>query len=95
MRKDGVGLKLNGEFVLREIAGETILVPVGRTALAFNGIITLNQTGIEIWKGLQEEKTHEEILQVLLEQFDVDADTAAGDLDAFLETLREQNLIEL
>lgn len=88
-------MKLNGEFVLREIAGETILVPVGRTALAFNGIITLNQTGIEIWKGLQEEKTHEEILQVLLEQFDVDADTAAGDLDAFLETLREQDLIEL
>jgi hypothetical protein len=88
-------LKLKGDFVLREIAGETILVPVGRTALAFNGIITLNQTGIEIWKGLQEEKSREEILAALLEQFEVAADTAAEDMDAFLETLREHDLIEM
>lgn len=88
-------MKLKGEFVLREIAGETILVPVGRTALAFNGIITLNQTGIEIWKGLQEEKSREEILAALLEQFEVAADAATEDLDAFLETLRAQDLIEM
>ena len=88
-------MKLKGEFVLREIAGETILVPVGRTALAFNGIITLNQTGIEIWKGLQEEKSREEILAALLEQFEVAADAATEDLDAFLVTLRAQDLIEM
>ena len=88
-------MKLKGEFVLREIAGETILVPVGRTALAFNGIITLNQTGIEIWKGLQEGKSRAVILTALLEEFEVAADTAAEDLDAFLETLRAQDLIEM
>ena len=63
-------MKLKGEFVLREIAGEVILVPVGQTALHFNGIITLNQTGVEIWKGLQEEKSREQILEELLEQFE-------------------------
>ena len=33
-------MKIKGEFVLRELVGETILVPVGRTALQLNGMIT-------------------------------------------------------
>ena len=87
-------MKLKGEFILREIAGDVILVPVGRTALAFNGIITLNQTGIEIWKGLQANKSREQLLDALLEQFDVPAEQAAKDLDAFLAHLLENDLIE-
>ena len=95
MRKDGAVLKLKGEFVQREIAGEVILVPVGQTALAFNGIVTLNQTGVEIWKGLQEEKSREQILEELLEQFEVSRETAEEDLDAFLKYLSGNDLIEL
>lgn len=94
MRKDGAVLKLKGEFVLREIAGEVILVPVGQTALHFNGIITLNQTGVEIWKGLQEEKSREQILEELLGQFEVSRETAQTDMEAFLQYLNENGLIE-
>lgn len=94
MRKDGAVLKLKGEFVLREIAGEVILVPVGQTALHFNGIITLNQTGVEIWKGLQEEKSREQILEELLEQFEVSRETAQEDMETFLQYLNENGLIE-
>ena len=94
MRKDEAVLKMKVECVLREVAGENILVPVGRTALAFNGIVTLNQTGVEIWKGLQEEKSREQILESLLERFDVSAETASEDLDAFLNYLIQNDLIE-
>lgn len=87
-------MKLKGEFVLREIAGEVILVPVGQTALDFNGIITLNQTGVEIWKGLQEEKSREQILEELLEQFEVSRETAQADMETFLQYLNENGLIE-
>lgn len=95
MRKDGTDLKLKGEFILRQIADETILVPVGRTALEFNGIITLNGTGVEIWKGLQQEKSRAQLLEELLEQFDVSPETAARDLDAFLEYMDRNGLIEI
>lgn len=94
MRKDGAVLKLKGEFVQREIAGEVILVPVGQTALDFNGIITLNQTGVEIWKGIREEKNREQILEQLLEQFEVSRETAQADMETFLQYLNENGLIE-
>ena len=45
-------MKIKREFVLREIAGDILLVPVGKTALDLNGMLTLNEVGAEIWKML-------------------------------------------
>ena len=42
------------DFVLREIAGETLLVPAGKTALDLNGMLTLNETGAALWRMLPE-----------------------------------------
>ena len=48
-------MRINKEFVLREIAGDYILVPVGDTALEFNGLITLNEVGAFLWGKLQQD----------------------------------------
>ena len=77
-------MKLKGEFLLREVAGEIIVIPVGRTALNFNGMICINAVSAVIWKGLQEEKSQAEILESILQEFDVSRDDAAADLDEFL-----------
>lgn len=87
-------MKLKGEFVLREVAGETIVIPVGNTALNFNGMICINSVSAEIWKGLQKERTKEEILDSILQEFDVTREEATADLDVFLHQLRENNLLE-
>ena len=87
-------MKLKCEFILREIAGETMLIPVGQTALDYNGLICLNSVGAEIWKGLQQEKSEEEILADILEQFDVTQQVAQTDLKAFLDQLREKDFLE-
>ena len=47
-------MKIKGEFILREMAGDKILVPVGQTALEFNGIIILQPVAALIWEGLLE-----------------------------------------
>ena len=57
-------MKIKGEFILREIAGDTILVPVGQTALQFNGMITLEPVGSLIWKDIEAGKTQKEILVI-------------------------------
>ena len=49
-------MKIDKNFVLREIAGEYIIIPTGRTALEFNGLITVNEVGMELWKMLQEDE---------------------------------------
>ena len=87
-------MKIRGELLIREIAGEIIAIPVGRTALEFNGMICLNEVSKQIWSGLQEEKTRDEILGDLMEEFDVSPEEAAADIDEFILRLWERGLLE-
>ena len=86
-------MKINGEFILREIAGDTILVPVGQTALKFNGIITLEPVGATIWKSLEAGLNFEEILTKILDTFEVERDRAETDLKEFLAQLEKQGFL--
>ena len=87
-------MKINGEFIVREIIGECVLVPVGETALRFNGIISLNPVSAVIWKGLLENKDRDRLLEDILEEFEVERDQAAADLDEFLQLLRQNQLLD-
>mgnify|MGYP005977022733 FL=1 len=60
------------DFVLREIAGETLLVPAGKTALDLNGMLTLNETGAALWRMLPEAADAEALTQGLLQEFEGD-----------------------
>ena len=86
-------MKLKGNFVLREIAGECMLVPVGAQTSVTNGIIALSPVAATIWKALSEEKSYEDILAAVLEEYDVTAETAKLDLDEFLSQLRSNGLL--
>lgn len=88
-------MKLNGEYVLREIAGDAVLIPTGKRALEFNGIIALNPVSAEIWKCLEAGKTRSEILAHILEEYDVCEEVAIADLDEFLGKLQELEILEL
>lgn len=88
-------MKLNGEYVLREIAGEAVLIPTGRRALEFNGIIALNPISTDIWKCLQAGKNRDEIAAQILEEYEVSEAVALADLDEFLAKLQELDILEL
>lgn len=88
-------MKIKGEFILREVAGETLLVPVGETALKFNGMITLNRVSAVIWKALSEQASYNEILGKILDRFDVESDAARRDLDEFLEQMKAADLLDI
>lgn len=80
-------MKVDKEFVLREIAGDYVIIPTGKTVLEFNGMLTVNEVGVEIWNMLQEEVTFEEIVQGILQEYDADAETVKADVREFLDTL--------
>ena len=42
-------MKLKAQLVKREIAGDTILVPVGETTTKLQGLLTINETGAATW----------------------------------------------
>lgn len=80
-------MKIDKNFVLREIAGEYIIIPTGRTALEFNGLITVNEVGMELWKMLQKDVTFDDLLNGILEEYDVDENAAREDIQEFLDRL--------
>lgn len=82
-------MKVSHEFILREIAGEYLLVPVGRAAAQFNGLITMNETARTIFLALNEERTVEELTALVTAEYEVDADTARADVEEFVDQLRQ------
>lgn len=86
-------MKLNGTFTLREIAGEILVIPVGKTALNLNGMIILNPVSKVIWECLEKEATRVELLTAVCDAFEVETADAEQDLDEFLEELRKQDLL--
>jgi len=87
-------VKIKGTFVMRDIAGDIVIVPVGETALLYNGMITTNPTGAAIWKALETECDRETLIQTLLDRFDIDYETAAADTDEFLNKLRTLEMLD-
>lgn len=87
-------MKIQKEFVLREIAGDYVIIPTGKTALTFNGLITVNEVGAELWKMLQSEVTFNDLLKGILEIYDVDEETAKEDIQEFLATLIEGGILD-
>lgn len=86
-------MEIKKEVCLREIAGEYILVPTGKTVEEYNGVFTLTPVGAAVFKALQNGKEGEEILAAVLEEFDAAPAAAAADIDEFLGKLREFGII--
>lgn len=81
-------MKVAKDFILREIAGEYILVPTGASAAKINGLITMNELGCFVFKTLQEECTLDALVDTIVAEYDVDRATAQADALEFLEQLR-------
>ena len=86
-------MNIKKELIKREIAGDTILVPVGSAVLDSNGLFVLNELGAFIWDLLPNVDSEESICNAVLEQYDVSEDTAKQDVAAFLKKLQELGII--
>ena len=87
-------MKIKDGFVIRKIAGELVIVPVGPRVVELNGIISLNATGELLWKVLQEDVDLQTLINALTAEFNVDEATAKEDIDDFIAKLSERNLLE-
>ena len=81
------------ELIKREIAGDTILVPVGSGVYDSNGLFALNELGSFIWNLLPEADDEEDILKAILEEYEVSREQAQVDLQEFLDKLKQLNII--
>lgn len=87
-------MRLKGEFVIRQIIDDIIAVPIGPTALKFNGMIMLNQVSKLIWNCLEQETDLDSLTAAVTEHFDVSEETARADIQRFLQQLRQADLLD-
>ena len=87
-------MKLKKNFILREVAGTFLVVAVGDAVKEFNKAINLNSTGAFLWKQLENEVSEQELIDKLLDEYEIDRETAQRDISGFLQRLREANLLD-
>lgn len=86
-------MRVEKEFVLREIAGDYIIIPTGKTVLEFNGLVTVNEVGVSLWNMLQEDISFEGLVNGILEEYDVDEAVAREDIREFLDRMIEGGIL--
>ena len=88
-------MKIKEGFILREIAGNNIIVPVGATTKQFSGMININSTGAFLFKLMQQtDISKEELTAKLTEEYDVSAEIANRDVDAFMKKIADAGICE-
>jgi hypothetical protein len=87
-------MKMKDGFLLRQVGGNNVVVPVGAQAVDFRCIITLNEVGAFLWQKMEVECTESDLVAALLAEYDVTVDVAIADVHRYVSALREKNLID-
>jgi len=87
-------MKIKEGFILKNVSGKNIVVPVGAEAINFNGLITLNSSGKMLFEALQRDVEMIQLVQLMLVHYDIDEETAKNDVNAFVNKLKSKGIIE-
>ena len=87
-------MKLKKGFVLREVAGQTLVIATGEASKSFKGMIKLNESAKTIWQWLIDGEDSEKIAAKLAQTYDLDAEAAKQEADRFLKKMEEAGFFE-
>ena len=87
-------MKIKKNLVLRQVAGTWVVLPTDANVLDFDGMLTLNETGVVLWKLLEQGSTHEEMISALLDEYDASREQILADVQEFVEMLKGAGCLE-
>ena len=87
-------MKLQGEFVVRQVMDNIVAIPVGQTALGLNAMILLNDVSKIIWDHLEQGTNLESMVKAVTDAFNVSPDEAQRDILEFCDKLRKLQLLD-
>lgn len=80
--------ELKTRFVAREVGNELIIVPLTGNVAQMNALFTLNETGKFIWENITAERSVDDLVDVMTDEFEIDRETAQRDIELFLNKLQ-------
>ena len=87
-------MKIKEGFILRQVADNWVVLPVGQASVNFNGMISLNESGALLWRTLEQGGDRTALAEALLGEYEVEKEEALADVDAFLAALTKAGCIE-
>ena len=87
-------MKVKNDYLLRNFGDDYIVVAVGEDSEDFNKLITLNSVGAFIFKALSEDITRGELVDKIVDHYEIDRATAEKDCDAFIKKLGDAGLLD-
>jgi hypothetical protein len=87
-------MKIKEGFILRNVAGSYVVVPIGEATLDFNGMMSLNETGAFLFGKLIEGTDKEQLIEDLMSEYAVDKELAAKDVEDFIQKVEREDLFE-
>ena len=85
---------INSGYILREIAGEYVIVPVNEECVISNAVMTPNETAVFLWKAFQTPNTPEDVIQKVLEEYDAEESMIRNAVYSFLEDTLKYEIVE-
>ena len=87
-------MKIKSNFAIRNISGSWVALPLGDAVVDFTGMITLNESGVMLWRMLEGGCTKEEMTEALINEYEVTYEEALSDINAFVKKLDEIGCID-
>lgn len=88
-------MKIKDGFILKEIAGSFVVVPVGDDLVDFTLMITTNETGAFLWNCLSDDRSEQELVTMLKAEYEgADDAQLEADVAEFVATLKENSVLE-
>ena len=88
-------MKTKKGFNLRQVCGENVIVAEGVENIDFSSIISMNESSAYLWNNIQgKEFDKNDLVELLTQEYDVDADTAAKDVEELVAQWLKAGIIE-
>ena len=87
-------MKLKQGFVISKAGEDYVAVATGQAGKSFQGLVRNNATAAFLLEQLKNECSEEELIQALLDTYDVDRETAEKDVEVFVKTIRDAGMLE-
>lgn len=87
-------MKIKDGYILKKVAGENIVIATGEARISFNGIITFNEVGAEVFERLDGTRTLEQIVDEIAAIYNAPREIIESDIKNLIEKMKNHGLIE-
>ncbi len=94
IREELPDMQIKEGFILRTIGSEHMVMPTGENIAKFGGAVVLSDTAAFIFEQLKQPIAREDLVKLIVAEFDVDEDTAGKDLDELVKQFGEMGVME-